>query len=57
MDNKEWNIEQLRSAIKELNSIQAKFYMDRVGNEVADILNDTQNKFEQIISSITGEEF
>lgn len=44
----DWNIEQLGKVIKELDMIQARFYMDSIGNQVADILNDAQSKLRDI---------
>lgn len=46
----DWNIEQLEIAIRQLDEIQARFYMDSIGNEVADILNDAQRKLIDILS-------
>lgn len=56
MENRDWNVEQLRIVIKDMDIIQAKFYMDTLGNEVADILNETQSKLKMLLNSITGEE-
>ena len=44
----DWNVEQLGKVIKELDTIQARFYMDSVGNQVADILNEAQSKLRDI---------
>lgn len=52
----EWNIEQLRLAINQMDEIQARFYMDNIGNEVADILNEAQDKLKMILFSETQEE-
>lgn len=44
----DWNVEQLEKTIKELDEIQARFYMDSIGNQVADILNEAQSKLRDI---------
>lgn len=44
----EWNKEQLENAIREMDAIQARFYMDSIGNEVANILNETQFQLQEI---------
>ena len=44
----DWNVEQLEKTIKALDEIQAKFYMDDIGNRVADILNEAQSKLRDI---------
>lgn len=50
----EWNKEQLVYAIEEMDRIQAKFYMDNVGNEVADILNNAQTRLREIYNMYEG---
>lgn len=50
----DWNMEQLENAVSEIDRIQAKFYMDNVGNEVANILNETQEKLRDIYNTING---
>lgn len=50
----DWNMEQLEYAIAEMDRIQAKFYMDSVGNEVENILNDTQEKLRDIYNMQNG---
>lgn len=47
----EWNKEQLKNAIEDMDRIQARFYMDSVGNEVADILNAAQGKLKDIYNT------
>lgn len=44
----DWNVEQLEKAIKEMDEIQARFYMDGIGNQVEDILNEAQRKLKDI---------
>ena len=44
----DWNIEQLGKVIEELDAIQARFYMDSIGNQVANILNEAQQKLRDI---------
>ena len=44
----DWNVEQLGIAIKQMDEIQARFYMDGIGNQVADILNEAQSKLRDI---------
>lgn len=55
-DNRDWNVIQLEKAIEELDEIQARFYMDNIGNEVADILNEAQRKLKDIYLLETHEE-
>lgn len=52
----EWNKEQLKKAIKEMDVIQARFYMDNIGNEVANILNEAQSQLQEIYDYNYGEE-
>lgn len=54
--DRDWNVDQLEKAIKEMDEIQARFYMDGIGNEVADILNETQRKLKDIYLLETHEE-
>ena len=51
-----WNVEQLEIAIKQMDEIQARFYMDGIGNQVADILNEAQRKLKDIWLLETHEE-
>lgn len=50
----EWNKEQLKNVIEDMDKIQARFYMDSVGNEVADILNEAQRKLKDIYNTYEG---
>lgn len=52
----DWNVEQLEIAIKQMDEIQARFYMDSIGNQVADILNEAQSKLRDIWLLETHEE-
>lgn len=52
----DWNVEQLEIAIKQMDEIQARFYMDSIGNQVADILNEAQRKLKGIWLLETHEE-
>ena len=52
----DWNVEQLEIAISQMDEIQARFYMDSIGNQVADILNEAQNKLRDIWLLETHEE-
>lgn len=52
----EWNKEQLENAIKNMKAIQARFYMDRLGNEVANILNEAQSQLQEIYDYNFGED-
>ena len=52
----DWNVEQLEIAIKQMDEIQARFYMDGIGNQVADILNEAQRKLKDIWLLETHEE-
>lgn len=52
----DWNIEQLGITIKEMDRIQARFYMDSIGNQVADILNEAQRKLQDIYLLETHED-
>ena len=54
--DRDWNVDQLEKAIKEMDEIQARFYMDGIGNEVADILNEAQRKLKDIYLLETHEE-
>ena len=47
----DWNMEQLENAINDMDKIQARFYMDSVGNEVANILNDAQRKLKDVYNT------
>lgn len=51
-----YNKEQLENAIEEMDRIQAKFYMDSVGNEVANILNKAQMKLKDIYNAYIEDE-
>lgn len=44
----EWNKKQLENAIREMDAIQARFYMDGIGNEVANILNEAQSQLQEV---------
>jgi len=50
----EWNKEQLKNVIEDMDKIQARFYMDSVGNEVTDILNEAQRKLKDIYNTYEG---
>lgn len=54
--DRDWNVDQLEKAIKEMDEIQARFYMDDVGNKVTDILNEAQRKLKDIYLLETHEE-
>lgn len=50
----EYNKEALENTIKEMDRIQAKFYMDNFGNEICNVLNETQVKLRDIYNTYYG---